>query len=253
MIDESRETYVFLMEYLDPGNIAHINSQKNPELWTRNQIKSTIEEITKIHLFFQDENNRNSVPEITEFRPWEAKNMYQKFISIMLNEAIGTEKYESIKQLAPFPEQLENDRNSLTIANTVIHNDFNSRNIAIRKPSTNNETAIPCIYDWELAVLDIPHRDIVEFLSFVLVENFDPEELFLYLDYHYNLYKNHSECTKFEWWQGYVYAIKEFLVTRVSFYEVAGIHAKYTFSERILKCGFRILDLVEEQLLDIVK
>jgi len=78
-----------------------------------------------------------------------------------------------------------------------------------------------------------------------LVEGFKDEDFKYYLFFHYNLYnaQNH-EISIDDWNQGYIYAIKEFLITRVSFYEVAGIQARYAFSERILKNSFRMLDIL---------
>ena len=61
---------------------------------------------------------------------------------------------------------------------TLVHNDCNPRNLCLRKsslamPKSNenvpyNDPRTLCLYDWELARIDIPQRDIVEFLAFVL-------------------------------------------------------------------------------------
>lgn len=84
----------------------------------------------------------------------------------------------------------------MTIVNsapqTMTHNDCNPRNICLRLPYTissgidgdiNGATAsqvlnqqtipysdsrIMCLYDWELATIDVPQHDVAEFLSFVL-------------------------------------------------------------------------------------
>ena len=55
---------------------------------------------------------------------------------------------------------------------TLIHNDCNPRNICLRKLSTeqlDGESARMCLYDWELATLDVPQRDLAEFLTFTLL------------------------------------------------------------------------------------
>ena len=70
---------------------------------------------------------------------------------------------------------------------TMIHNDCNPRNICLRLPLANSLSkdrdlkgldfsSVPypdlrtlCIYDWELATIDVPQRDVAEFLSFVLM------------------------------------------------------------------------------------
>ena len=153
-------------------------------------------------------------------------------------------------KLLLYLDQFEDAHNLLKIPKTIIHNDFNSRNIAIRKGNStiiSELDQIPCIYDWELAVVNIPHRDIVEFLSFVLVDGFQLEDLNHYLSFHFNLYKGFAASyTEQDWKQGYIYALKEYLVTKVSFYEVAGIHARYAFSERVLKNSFRMLEILSE-------
>lgn len=75
---------------------------------------------------------------------------------------------------------------------TMTHNDCNPRNICLRLPHsissgvdgdtkgaasllTSDEQTIPypdprimCLYDWELATIDVPQHDVAEFLSFVL-------------------------------------------------------------------------------------
>lgn len=86
---------------------------------------------------------------------------------------------------------IKNLRGIMTVVNsapqTMIHNDCNPRNMCLRFPKSipfdfcgdSNEKLqkctlpysdcrILCLYDWELATIDVPQRDIAEFLSFVL-------------------------------------------------------------------------------------
>ncbi len=54
---------------------------------------------------------------------------------------------------------------------TLIHNDCNPRNLCLRKNddlSDRRDVCTLCLYDWELATLDSPQRDVVEFLAFTL-------------------------------------------------------------------------------------
>ena len=57
---------------------------------------------------------------------------------------------------------------------TLIHNDCNPRNICIRKAtsdqgdSSDEDPRRMCIYDWELARIDVPQHDLAEFLAFIL-------------------------------------------------------------------------------------
>ena len=50
---------------------------------------------------------------------------------------------------------------------TLIHNDCNPRNICLHKQDSGHSARM-CLYDWELATLDTPQRDLAEFLTFTL-------------------------------------------------------------------------------------
>lgn len=55
---------------------------------------------------------------------------------------------------------------------TLIHNDCNPRNLCLRKHPVQlkepGEVCTLCLYDWELATIDVPQRDLAEFLTFTL-------------------------------------------------------------------------------------
>jgi hydroxymethylglutaryl-CoA reductase (NADPH) len=138
-----------------------------------------------------------------------------------------------------FINELQPLHDALNLPKTIIHNDFNTQNIALRKDGR------ACFYDWELAVIDIPHRDILEFLSFVLPLGFDKKTLLKYLKFHYHLQtKNYAWA---DWKAGYIYALKSFLVSRVSFYMTGKIIVDYPFAERVFLNGFQIIEFLEEK------
>jgi thiamine kinase-like enzyme len=51
---------------------------------------------------------------------------------------------------------------------TLTHNDFNTRNIALR-PTGEHPRLV--VYDWELPSIQNPQRDLIEFLVYALPEN----------------------------------------------------------------------------------
>ena len=121
----------------------------------------------------------------------------------------------------------------------IIHNDFNPRNSGIRSSGE------ACIYDWELAVKNIPHRDIVEFLEFTLEPDFEPNELKDYLEYHAKLWQ--KETNNSDWMNGYIFALKEFLVCRMSFYKAAEILMKLKFPDRVINTCFAMINQIEKE------
>ncbi len=232
-IDPKREIFLLIQELLDYASMRIINSENQPEAWKREDILATISAISKFHRQVESSKFNN----VQNFEPWRSKVLYKKLISIILKENDEKNNLIQLKSLLMDIDNFEEEAKSINLKKTVIHNDFNPRNIAIRK---NGE---PAIYDWELAVVDFPQRDILEFLSFVLTPDFKKEDLFFYLNYHYELTK---EGDWKEWIKAYKYSLKVYIASRVSFYEVSGILIKYDFSKRILDVAFRMLSCLNE-------
>ena len=57
---------------------------------------------------------------------------------------------------------------------TLIHNDFNPRNVCMRKALDGVPETRLCVYDWELATIHVPQYDVAEFLAFTLAPDVGP-------------------------------------------------------------------------------
>lgn len=230
-IDPKREIYLFITEFLDAEKLQFINSENNPELWSKSIIQKTIKSITTFHQHSIIKEQKDGV--FTEFDGSKSIPLYHKLLDLIAKEHKET-------SIATIANKLKNSDFGAKpeLQKTLIHNDFNPRNIAIRKNGS------PCIYDWELAVINYPHRDIVELLSFVLPIDFNRKDLMDLLDYHWDLYEQKDQNN---WRQGYIYTLKEFLITRASFYLVGNIVVKYDFAERVFLNGARILEILENE------
>ncbi len=232
-VDSKREVYMLIQEFLNVAEMKLMNSENHPEYWKPEIIRSVITTITKFH--------QNTVvadfKHVQEFKPWKSKELYKKMMQILISEC-ATAKHQSVVcDLHDAIDNLESEAVALHVEKTIIHNDFNPRNIAIRNDD------FPVIYDWELAVIDYPHRDIVEFLSFVLKPNFTKDEFYFYLKEHAQLYQNIAWD---EWLKVYKYSLKVYIITRLSFYEVSGILIAYDFSKRVLDTALSMLSYLSE-------
>ncbi len=120
---------------------------------------------------------------------------------------------------------------------TLIHNDFNPRNSCVRK---NGKM---CIYDWELATINIPQRDIFEFLAFTLDENFEIGRLLKFLQNHFELIReiNGSSYDWKSYLNDFIVSGYEFLITRVSFYLAGNTLLNYSFIKRVFICANKII------------
>jgi len=235
-IDEKREAFLVFQELLEKKDMHLFNSENSPELWTEAITRKALDAIVKVHRHFSKEGALNAVPQVEVFDSVPSRKLYEKLAAIMYSDAETEADREIYRKIMHFPDELQKIKPVIPL--TVVHNDFNPRNVAVR-----NNGAI-CIYDWELAVQNIPHRDVVEFLSFVLPGGFTKPQLQSYLDYHYEI--SGTSVERPEWNKGYERAVMEYILTRVMFYKVAGILMKLKFPARVLDNSLRMLKLLQE-------
>lgn len=239
-MDEKREIYLMITELLDYEKMILINSENQPERWTADHIHTAIEAITEVHKHFLD--NEDTPDEVKSFEPWKATELYLKFTEIIETDYRESKWADKTGRLKEFVLDLKATHDALvstsTLKKTLIHNDFNARNVGIR------DDGRACIYDWELAVLHFPHRDIVEFLSFTLPADFTENVFMDHLRYHTALY--HAEDEK-NWKEAYLYCVKEYLLTRVSFYLTGRIVLDFAFTDHVVSNTFRMIEILENQ------
>lgn len=230
--NDQREIHLLYLELMDRKDMHLFNSENKPENWTNKDIENCIDAISKFHLLSYG--HLESIPaSVKPFKPWQSAALYRKMLDILLNER-NNDDLSGLSEIQP--EGLEEEYNKVKMQRCMIHNDFNPRNIMIRN---NGE---PVIYDWELSVIDLPQRDVCELLCFVLHGDTSADELLNYIYYHYQFYPDVDEM---DWIRGYIYSLKSLICTRLSFYEVAGIVAKFDFSKRVLKKAIELLKLLE--------
>lgn len=233
-----REIYILVQEFLDYSRLRLINSELHPEHWYKQDVCMAIDTATKYHRLFASQlHSQDLAHAVQDFVPWKANELYNKLIELLLKEEKDPERILDLEALLDVSLTLEQEAKSIQVPKTVVHNDYSPRNIAIR------DDGQLLVYDWELAVLNYPHRDIVELLSFVLPKDFTEEQLMAYLRYHYQSQEGLGLSWN-DWLPVYSYSLKEFIVTRVAFYEVAGIIVKYDFSAHILHNALKMLKLL---------
>lgn len=141
-------------------------------------------------------------------------------------------------------ESLDNIRNKLidsiytwwhsveSLNRTLIHNDFNPRNIAITERQGQPTL---CVYDWELASLGIPQRDLAEFLCFALPPDHDNHEARYYIECHRQMLENTSGCAIMsdEWLHGFQLALYDLAVNRIPMYTLVHRIRPQVFLRRI--------------------
>lgn len=117
---------------------------------------------------------------------------------------------------------------------TLIHNDFNPRNFVLRRSSGGLDL---CAYDWELATMGLPQRDLVECLAFMLPEHASREVIAGRLEQHRMLLECESgvEIRRDEWEHGFRAALCDFLVDRLASYAMVDRVRRQAFLPRVAR------------------
>lgn len=215
-----REAYFVMMELLAKSDYKIMNSELEPNLWNNNYLKKAILASVSLQKSFS---KLNSYKEFS-FSP---KKDYLTF---------AEESYKVLKEeyKGTIPKFLPLFKNSIEFLKTVkekelptnlIHNDYNPRNIAL----SNKEEIIA--YDFELARLDVPQRDVIEFLSFVL----DSKNITMTLPEIMDFYQKELNYDPEKWETAVQFALAKYITTRVSFYMLGNKITRYLFLQSMLK------------------
>ena len=124
---------------------------------------------------------------------------------------------------------------------TLIHNDFNPRNILFRKTDRGLRL---CAYDWELATLGIPQHDLAELLCFVLPPQGTREEVLAYLDLHRTCLQEASGQTidPSTWVDGFRLALRDLILSRFPMYAMIHTYRPQKFLGRVMRTWSRLYD-----------
>jgi thioester reductase-like protein len=118
---------------------------------------------------------------------------------------------------------------------TLIHNDFNPRNIMLRGlPGIGLRL---CAYDWELATIGAPQRDLAEFLCFALAPETAADDAPTWVQRYLELLEEQTATTidPIEWEAGLRAALCDFLVDRIAMYAMIHRFRPQAFLPRVVR------------------
>ena len=130
---------------------------------------------------------------------------------------------------------------------TLIHNDFNPRNICLR-PAASTTTPAGAerltAYDWELATIGAPQRDLAEFLCFVVPHDVAAADVERWIDYHRQaLERETGEQIDHEVWrEGFRAGLYDLLLNRLAIYAVVDRIRRQSFLPRTVGTWRRLYE-----------
>lgn len=125
---------------------------------------------------------------------------------------------------------------------TLVHNDFNPRNILLRADDLRLVA-----YDWELATVHVPQRDLAELLAFVLHPEVDAATVERYAETHRLALERASgaELDAALWWRGFELALRDFTITRLGLYLLAHTQRSFDFLAHVVPTTKRLLEIAD--------
>lgn len=112
----------------------------------------------------------------------------------------------------------------------LIHGDFNLRNLILRG------SGMLCAYDWELASLGLPQRDLAEFLCFTLnSEKHSTDAVYALIEEHHKRYLALTETaiSTADWQRGFHLTLRQFSITRLPMYALINRFRSQRFLTKI--------------------
>jgi aminoglycoside/choline kinase family phosphotransferase len=125
---------------------------------------------------------------------------------------------------------------------TLVHNDFNPRNIALRREGAGFRLVA---YDWELATMHVPQHDLAELLAFVLTPGATADAVSHYLEIHRRALEAACGDTvdREGWRSGYALSLMDLAVNRFAQYAMVHTFRHYGFMARVIPTLRRLIAL----------
>jgi thioester reductase-like protein len=188
--------------------------------WSHETIRSVVEAAAQIHSVFLGQTHRlrqklwhTGDPSPDEMLPlWRALAGHAaEFFSDWWGEA-------SLPLQRCAAKTARERRNALAaMPRTLVHNDFNPRNLAFRP---DGATPTPCAFDWELAAVRVPQHDLAELLCFVLPPEAGRAAVVEYLELLRARLTPHAgpPLDQAQWFAGFALSLDELILERLPLY-----------------------------------
>ncbi len=228
---------VILMEDLS-GNVW-MDSCEPPNAWRPSQLAAAVRGLAELHSLWLMRRPSSELPSII---PLANAARMEEMTDLWAALASHAEQY-FLPWLGPNVRRIQQrllcaiGRWRLPLEQmpaTLIHNDFNPRNIAIR--STGEDDTL-CAFDWELAAWGAPQHDLAQLLCFTLSPECPRSTVDHYLEMHRHLLEAETgvRISANDWRQGFGLALAELFLNRLPMYTLMHAIRRQPFLEPALR------------------
>ena len=242
--DEKRDLFAVVLELL--GDVDLRDCVADRRGWTPAHVEAAIRGIAEVHsIWYGREEELREQPWLGRpgGDPAQALELWAEILSYAADEFPawfpGPERLLHAQALAALPASAAE---RAQLPRTLIHGDFNPRNLAFRRDADGPRL---CAWDWELAAVEVPQRDLAEILAFVLTPDARREEVDARVELHRVELEHHAgrAIDPQSWRRGYQLALLDLLAIRLGFYLLAHAFRACPFLERVLATTRHLLRL----------
>jgi aminoglycoside phosphotransferase (APT) family kinase protein len=239
-MDDASGTWLMALEDLSGAQL--LNSADTPEAWRRADIEAALAGLASLHaIWYGREAELRQKPWIGYVQSgtgmaemsdlWAALAAHAApAFSSWAHPDIASMQRRLIASIPRWWPALE------VAPRTLIHHDFNPRNICLRNSAL-------CAYDWELATIGAPQRDLVELLCFVLPGS-SAGEVQGWIDY-YRLALEQASGALIDpddWKLGFRAALYDLMIDRLATYALVHRIRRQSFLPRIVRTWWRLYE-----------
>jgi hydroxymethylglutaryl-CoA reductase (NADPH) len=238
--DPAREVYLLVTETLDDTCVLK-DTADDVSGWELHHLETAVRDLALAHSVWLDRTDElvasdwmGPVPTATlatEMMPlWSALAYHgrDEFPEWFVDDDLKA-LLKVIEAIPRWWDELE------AMPHTLIHNDFNPRNICLRPD--DGATGLRLVaYDWELATVHVPQRDLAELLTFTLPPDADLATVDHLVEVHRSTLEAASgrDLDRAQWRRGYRLSLLDFMVQRLTMYVMAHTFRDYRFLERVV-------------------
>jgi NADP-dependent 3-hydroxy-3-methylglutaryl-CoA reductase len=248
--DDKREVFIVLIERL--YDMALMGSVDKPWLWQPPHIRAALDGLAQLHSIWYERTHELKKMSWMGFvqdagSMAEQKPLMKELIrhaSLEFPELVGEEMLVNHYRLLDSIEKWWAEIDAMP--KTLIHNDFNPRNIGLR---ANGGDPKLCVYDWELATIHLPQRDLAEFLAFIITSETTDEEIWGYVEQYRERLSLHAAAVidEQQFRRGFELALYDFALTRTGLYLMAHTFKNYSFIGHLLGNLQRLMVMVQSR------
>jgi hypothetical protein len=242
--DEATGTWTVILEHISSAKLR--DAVNRAEDWTETDIDCAIRGLAALQsIWYGREEELRSAPWIGHIpSASDACDMADLWMALAAHTAprfsawgdpaISTIQRRLIAAVDRWWLPLEN------LPRTLIHNDFNPRNICIQRTSSNKLRLIA--YDWELATIGVPQHDLAELLCFVLPPETTDRYIGFWIDRHRTLLEQECGTTidARQWERGFRSSLYDLMINRLPMYALVHRVTPQSFLPRVIQTWRRL-------------